>query len=873
MRLASTDARQNRFNRRPPHTLEAWSETAVNTSPVPLENLKFVLENLRFPERLDDHPWAHSRTVQEQVARDPALADKSPGQQLVLVICDLFRQTMPATPPQNGKRLDTRWGRFGILAANYFAPHLFGRLQPHSLREAWRRIDQAILLFVYGAPASELTPEQAQPYRLVGDELDFPANSTISDWHRSGLQDLADLFTNHENHLMTAQESSSHLPVPSQETQPPRKGRRWVWLTLLAVLLLGLALLGVEAYRLARLAQTVRQDISALEQLNPSALDEATLGQVQTALEKTHLDLESLHSEAAPWLGLTRRLGWVPLYGGDLRHLGDLLEMASGLVDSARLTMQTAYPIWDQVKQSERQVKASELTSMLLETRPALEQAQAALLRAQSARGQIDLNALSPEVRQLVERVDPYLGLLDEGLSIALAVPNLLGATDEGPKTYLLLIQNEDELRATGGFLTAVAKVVVANGEILSYDLQDSYAVDDLSKPYPVAPWQLRDYMNLPVLFLRDTNWYPDFPTTVKWAEYLYVFSKGASVDGVIAIDQHVLVALLSVTGPLYVGEIETTVTAQNIRQVMRQAKVPTAETRDDPDWHRKRFMNPIASAILQKILSGQGLSWEALLKAMLQEFDQRHIQAQVDDPTLARLLAARGWDGAMRPGTGDFLMVVDSNVGYSKTNAVVEASLAYDVDLTEPSAPVSRLAVFQQNNASGDSSACPSPFDPHLKDGWYGIDRCYVDYLRVYLPAGAQLLDSRTTPVLRSDDPWLKEDVPGGVDLLEEPLPGLQGFGTLLLVKMGQGLGTDFEFALPAAVLQEDPSTGGWVYRLHVQKQAGTRSIPLTLRVHLPPQAGEIVAVPAESARDGTNLLFDLALTTDLSIEIRFRP
>ncbi|MFZ5878374.1 MAG: DUF4012 domain-containing protein [Chloroflexota bacterium] len=837
----------------------------------PLEEIKYILENLRLPERLDDHPWARSLTVQEQAAQDPSLAGKSPGQQLAQVIGDLFRQTMPATPPQHGKRLDTRWGRFGILAAYYFAPHRFGRLQPRSLREAWRRIDQAILLFVYGAPANELKPGQVQPYQLIGDELDFPANSTISDWHRSGLQDLADLFLSHENHLKDTQASQPDAPVQAPPEPLRKQGRRWVWLALLAALLLGLSLLGVEAYRLARLAQTVRQDIAELERLNPSALDEATLAQVQSSLEKTYQDIEALRSESAPWLGLTRRLGWVPVYGGDLQHLGDLLEMASGLVDSARRTMQTAYPIWELVKQSEREIKAGELTSMLLETRPALEQAQVALLRAQSARERIDVNSLSSEVRPLVLRVDPYLDLLDEGLSTALAVPSLLGATDEGPKTYLVLIQNEDELRATGGFLTAAAKVIVANGEILSYDLEDSYAVDDLSKPYPVAPWQLRNYMNLPVLFFRDSNWYPDFPTTVKWAEYLYVFSEGASVDGVIAIDQHVLATLLSVTGPLRVEEIDATISAENIRQVMRQAKLPSAETWDDPNWHRKQFMNPIAAAILERLLAGRGLSWETLLKAMLQELDQRHIQAQVDEPDMARLLAARGWDGAMRPGAGDFLMVVGSNVGYNKTNAVVETSLAYDVDLADPSAPASHLAVFHRNHAVGDPLDCPSPYEVN-KDNWYAINRCYVDYLRVYLPSGTQLVDSRTTAVLRSDDPWLKADVPGGVDILEEPIQGVQGFGTLLLVKMGQGLGTDFEFSLPASVVQADPG-GGLLYRLHIQKQAGTGSIPLTLRVHLPAQAGDVTAVPAESARDGTNLLFNLELRTDLSIEIRFRP
>ena len=166
-----------------------------------LDLLKQILKNLRFPDRLNAHPWVNSLTVRETVAQDASLTGKNPGAQLVLTLGKLFRQMLPATPPQDGKRLDTRWGRFGILAANYFAPLLFGRMYPRTLREAWRRIDQAILLFVYDAPADQVKPEQVQAYRLVGDEPDLAANSTISDWHRMGLQDLTELFLNHEKHL------------------------------------------------------------------------------------------------------------------------------------------------------------------------------------------------------------------------------------------------------------------------------------------------------------------------------------------------------------------------------------------------------------------------------------------------------------------------------------------------------------------------------------------------------------------------------------------------------------------------------------------------------------------------------------------------
>ena len=91
------------------------------TTDMQVHLLKQVLENLRFPDRLEAHPWVNSLTVKEAAAHDRSLAEKSPGTQLVLTIGLLFRQMMPSSPPQQtGKRLDTRWGRFGILAAAVF---------------------------------------------------------------------------------------------------------------------------------------------------------------------------------------------------------------------------------------------------------------------------------------------------------------------------------------------------------------------------------------------------------------------------------------------------------------------------------------------------------------------------------------------------------------------------------------------------------------------------------------------------------------------------------------------------------------------------------------------------------------------------------
>ena len=584
----------------------------------------------------------------------------------------------------------------------------------------------------------------------------------------------------------------------------------------------------------------------------------------------------TLHGQVQPWLGLGQALGWLPVYGGDLKNSGDLLELGSDLTLAGSQTYKTAFPIWQSVHANQGNLQADALTEELLNAQPALSDAQMTLGQAELVRQRININELTPTTGALLKSVDAYLSSFNDGLSLALSIPALMGEGKDGPKTYLILIQNEDELRPTGGFITAVGKVEIENGKLISWNIEDSYSVDDINKAYPSAPWQLQSFMNIPIMTFRDSNWFPDFPTAVMWARYLYGYTDTSPLNGVITIDQHVLKTLLSVTGPLYVDEIKTTVSSDNVEQIMRMQKVQPPADQRNPNWSRKQFMTPIAGAILNKISSGQGLSWEQLLKAMTGELDQRHILVDLNDPALSKLLMKRGWDGSVARSDGDFLMVIDTNVGYNKTNAVVGSNLIYDVDLTDLTGPSSNLAVVHHNSAQGPTEVCQqgsADIDRSNLEYWYPVDRCYFDYLRVYLPAGTQLKSATPHAVSSNAMIMLDQNVPPRVDVLDESIQGLQGFGTLLVVPTGQSVETDFQFNLPAGVLKSDLILRDLIYQLKVQKQPGTEAIPITVRVHLP-QGSKIRSVgPDGSITDGNNLLFNLALSEDINIRIEFHP
>lgn len=854
-----------------------------------MNELKSILDNIRVPERLNEHPWTKSLVVLEQAGsgNDPS-SQKTAGYQLITALGVLFRKMMPSTPPRRGKRLDTRWCEFGLLAAEYFAPFLYGSIYPTSLRDAGGRIDQAIPLFVFGKPGYDLPEGEVSRYRLFDDHTPSAPISTLSDWHAKGLQRLADLLVTREEYLsQKLHQSSPILEVPSVEfsrneakkndaasasptaRRPQSKLSKLFTGLALAILLAAILLAGLKAFQIYREAKIVRNDLGQIQSLLSGSPKISSIEQAGPLLSTSGRDWTRLKSDVQPVLWMGKWLAWVPLYGGDLAQAEPLMDMATSLIGCADETSLGISPLVQEVQAQGQTPKMPEIVKLLVAAQPHFSNANATLNEAIRARNQLDVGRLSPGIRSLlIDKIDPNLPFLKDGLVFALTLPKLMGASASGPQTYLILFQNEDELRATGGFITAVGTVVVNDGDVLSYLVEDSTALDDLTKPYPPAPWQLDSYMAAQILLLRDSNWSPDFPTSAAMAEYLYAYTRYHSVDGIIAIDQHAVQMLLSILGPINLPGVSYPITSANVIEYMREAKYGFGNILFDPN-QRKDFISQLGEAILMRLGSGPNLSLETASKVLVEALDERHILVESYDPGMASVLADRGWDGAVRPGAGDFLMVVDSNVGFTKGNAVVKSEFSYNVDLSNPAAPTASLSIVQTNNVPENNPCEPLAAGPMTNTYEEFVNRCYWDYLRVYKPAGTQLLNA-TPHAVPAESMIRGESVPAQVDTLDEAITGVQGYGTLLLIPTNDSLETDFRFLLPSAVVStgSDPNTR--TYALRVQKQPGTQAIPIHICVRLPVGSGLIYAPAGGNITAG---LWCLAsnLLTDVNIQLKF--
>jgi hypothetical protein len=359
-------------------------------------------------------------------------------------------------------------------------------------------------------------------------------------------------------------------------------------------------------------------------------------------------DVETLQREAGWLVRAAPALGWLPGVGGDLRAAPHLLAVADDLTLAGTTVCKELGPLLNAVAGGEGTVSPEQVVRMLADARPELEQALAAVERAQATWADVDVSRLSPRTARWAATLDRLLPLLRTGLEVAVIAPDLLGA--DGPRTYLILAQNEDELRPTGGFLTGVGEVRLEGGRVVSMTFRDSYAVDDFSRPYPVPPEPLRRYMGIDLWVFRDSNWSPDFPTAARQAIALYRPDYPVTVDGVIALDQYAVRELVSAIGPLTVEGADEPVTGETVIPYIRQAWAPEGGQLTGEWWRaRKSFMGPLAQAAWERLQDGR-VHWRTSGGDPFAAAGRETQSCSTSSHPRARsLLAARNWDGALR--------------------------------------------------------------------------------------------------------------------------------------------------------------------------------------------------------------------------------
>lgn len=534
-----------------------------------------------------------------------------------------------------------------------------------------------------------------------------------------------------------------------------------------------------------------------------------------------------------------------------------LLEATGELALLAQETSAVLLPLLESQDASSSSVTA--LAEQIQTMQPELQRIRQAIEPVIATWQDLPVIDLPASARALVTQGDVVLTEMHDSLDLALVLPDLLGF--DGPCRYLLLFQNPDEIRATGGFVGGAGWLVLEQGRVTEFSYQDAVEVDDLAgQPYPTAPAPMERYMGIDLLVFRDGNWSPDFPTSARSLAELYMRGQQRPIEHVIALNPQAVAWLLEATGPVVIADIEQPITHVNLLEYTRFSE------RFRPGLDREKAKALLAEALLARFFAAdQPLDWQAVSAALRRGLDQRELLVAVSHPVAAEVFARRGWDGAVQPGAADFLLVVNSSMGYEKAAAVVQQELQYALDITSIAAPVATLTVRHTHPVPGPARCIH--WGAATQDYGEWMHRCYWNFLRVLTPRHSQLLSAETNPTPAE---WLLSGVPD--DGAVEVAPGDGGtrmFSTFLVVPQGEQRVTMLRYQLPASVLFAD--NRGWHYQLHLQKQPGMADVPYQVSVRLPPSATLVSAIPS-ARRIDDQVIFEGVLDRDQWISVIFQ-
>jgi len=245
-----------------------------------------------------------------------------------------------------------------------------------------------------------------------------------------------------------------------------------------------------------------------------------------------------------------------------------------------------------------------------------------------------------------------------------------------GPRTYIVLGQNEQEIRPTGGFLGTMGVVQVVDGKIQTFEYASSYDFDPKPDKRRVPPEDFAKGLGAAYWYVRDANWSPWFPDAAAAVQQFLREDRGVHADGVVAVDTEMLRLLLQALGPMTVQGVDAPLTAENFYAVLEE-EIFGEET--EAQAKKRTILSRVLQQSIDRVQAADADKVPALVAVLRQGIGGRHLQLFGNDQRVEAIAEAVGADGIMRPRAGrDFVAVVDANISYSKIAAAISRETTY---------------------------------------------------------------------------------------------------------------------------------------------------------------------------------------------------
>jgi len=463
--------------------------------------------------------------------------------------------------------------------------------------------------------------------------------------------------------------------------------------------------------------------------------------------------------------------------------------------------------------------------------------------------GKVDINALPKDLKEQFiiakEKIEEISDTLNDISKHFPAIVKLLG--DRYPHRILILLQNNSEVRATGGFIGSYAILDINDGYIENLRIEDVYDIDGSYGGQIKPSYNLDNFVDN--WRFRDSNYSPDFPTSAKKAQWFLEEEGGPSVDTVIAINQGLLTDLLNITGPIKVGEfIEfNSENYQILLTYIVEGKIWGAE---DP----KHILKVFIPLFKEQILKEEKLS--KLASKLYKAVEQEHIVMYSNDEEIQALFEHFKLDGKVHEieVDEDYLSVINTSIGGTKSDQFIEQTINHTTHINADGSIINEVRITRSHLWSDEIyqnwerllqeyGFSLSDFSDSLIDV-LGRGKNIVN-MQIYIPKNSTLIESSDNSAKIYHDTELDRDY----------------IMTKIEVEAGNTSEITVKYKIPL-ILEKSDNT--FIYKIFVDKQIGTRGGLLNKTITFDDKLENISTYPeaqiktSEKIEYSTNLVYD---------------
>jgi hypothetical protein len=374
-----------------------------------------------------------------------------------------------------------------------------------------------------------------------------------------------------------------------------------------------------------------------------------------------------------------------------------------------------------------------------------------------------------------------------------LIFPGVLGV-GTGEKRYMIIMQNDAEIRATGGFWTNFATFKIQNALLTSdFSSKDMYSIDitldaiDKFYTFPTAPESYKRFLKVERLYARDANISPDFPTALEKFNLYYKLAAGVDaneykpIDGYIAINTEVVKELMEITGPVNVNGV--TFSKDNV--VLELEKIASLNLAQQVG--RKKVLGDLMEAMLKNVFESESFLWSQLIEKGVDLMNRKQILIALNDKNAQRLVEKYGYAGRIvDPVTGDYSFVVSTNLGGDKTNLFVTREISHSLS--------------KENNRWVRTTKVKYSY-PRPTAEFNDFVKRYQDWFRFYVPEGSELISMTGNEV---------------ETVYQDKERGKQYFGGFMTLAPEETKEISVKYYIPDNLIKNGE------YSLYIQKQSG---------------------------------------------------